>query len=437
MLSARAFAAVLFLCATAIPAQPQKDRTVVVISIDGLPAYAFDDPRLPAPTLRRLAREGAIAKGMRPVNPTVTWPNHTSMVTGVPPAVHGVLFNGMLVRQGVTVPPRIEPWRDKAEMVRVPTVYDLAYRAGLTTAQVDWVAIQNPGTITWEFAERPRTEGRIEQEMIAAGLLTADEVAQFAQANIVWRDRIWTAAALHIIARHKPNLLLFHVLDLDSVHHRYGPRSPASNVAIAYADDRVREIIEALRVAGLADRATVLVVSDHGFKSVRRNIQPNVILRGQGLTSADVSIISEGGTAMVYITNPAHRERLLPRVKEIFRAAEGVDRILDSSDFTAFGLPLPQDYDQMADLVLAAKNGYAFGSSEKGAAYTDVAEGGAHGYLSTDPEIQAIFIAWGLGIRPGVKLDVVENVDVAPTIAALLGLEMKNVRGKELSAALQ
>src|SRR5439155_12447183 len=150
-------------------------------------------------------------------------------------------------------------------------------------------------------------------------------------------------------------------------------------------------------------------------------IQPNVILRGQGLTSADVAIISEGGTAMVYIINPAHRERLVPRVKEIFRVAEGVDRILDSSDFPAFGLPLPQDYDQMADLVLSAKNGYAFGSSEKGA-YADVAEGGAHGYLSTDPEIQAIFIAWGRGIRPGVKLDVVENVDVAPTIAALLGL---------------
>ena len=106
MLSARWLAAVLFLCATSISAQPPKDRTVVVISIDGLPAYSFDDFRLPAPTLRRLAREGAIAKGMRPVNPTVTWPNHTSMVTGVPPAVHGVLFNGMLVRQGVTVPPK-------------------------------------------------------------------------------------------------------------------------------------------------------------------------------------------------------------------------------------------------------------------------------------------------------------------------------------------
>src|SRR3990172_9357997 len=64
---------------------PAKDRIVVVISLDGFPAYAFEDPALPTPTLRRLAREGAMAEGMKVSNPSVTWPNHTSMVTGVQP----------------------------------------------------------------------------------------------------------------------------------------------------------------------------------------------------------------------------------------------------------------------------------------------------------------------------------------------------------------
>ncbi|HZN10578.1 MAG TPA: alkaline phosphatase family protein, partial [Blastocatellia bacterium] len=117
-----------------------KDRIVVVISLDGFPAWTFDDPTLPTPTLRRLAREGVVAQRMKVSNPSVTWPNHTSMVTGVQPDKHGVLYNGILVRGGPNRPPRVEPWRDKAEMVRVPTVYDLAYKAGLTTAQVDWVA---------------------------------------------------------------------------------------------------------------------------------------------------------------------------------------------------------------------------------------------------------------------------------------------------------
>src|SRR4029453_3235254 len=127
---------------------------VVVISLDGFGGWALDDPYLPVPTLRRLAAAGAVAKGMRPVDPTVTWANHTSMVTGVPPARHGVIYNGLLIREP-GVPPRVEPWRDKSELVHARTLYDAAHERRLTTAQVDWVAIQNAPTITWEFPERP------------------------------------------------------------------------------------------------------------------------------------------------------------------------------------------------------------------------------------------------------------------------------------------
>ncbi|MBI3696773.1 MAG: alkaline phosphatase family protein [Acidobacteria bacterium] len=423
---------------------PPRDRTVVVISLDGLPARAFDDPKLPVPTLRRLAREGAVAKSMTVVNPAVTWPNHTSMVTGVPPARHGVLFNGMLMRQGPSSPVRVEPWRDKAEMVRAPTVYDLAHQARLTTAQVDWVAIYHARTITWEFPERPSVGGRIEQEMIAGGLVTAAEVEDFAQANVTWRDQVWTRAAGHILEKHKPNLLLFHVLNLDGTHHRYGPGVPAAYSAIAFADSRVAEILRAIETAGLAGKATVFVVSDHGFKATTHNIRPNVALRRGGLLLAQGGIVTcyayvvpEGGSAMVYVTDPANRARLVPRLKEMFRDVEGVERILEPADFSALGLPDPARYDQMADLVLTAKNGYAFAAGWDGDVVTTTERGGQHGYLSTDPDMDAMFLAWGYGIRPGVQLERVANVDLAPTIAALLGLKMEGVAGKKLSAILR
>ena len=127
---------------------PGASNHVVIISLDGFAGWALDDPHLPVPTIRRLAAGGAAASSMRPVNPTVTWPNHTAMVTGVTPAKHGVLFNGILVRKP-GVAPRVEPWRDKMEMVRARTLYDAAHERGLTTAQVDWVAILNapPGII--------------------------------------------------------------------------------------------------------------------------------------------------------------------------------------------------------------------------------------------------------------------------------------------------
>src|SRR5688572_4247440 len=199
----------------AAPQRSGASNHVVIISLDGFAGWALDDPHLPVPTLRRLAAEGAVARGLRPVNPTVTWPNHTAMVTGVTPSRHGVLFNGMLIRQP-GVPPRIEPWRDKKEMVRARTLYDAAHERGLTTAQVDWVAILNAPTITWEFPERPDPKGQIARELVSAGTISEADLAAFATRNIVFRDHIWTSAAVHILKRHRPNLLLFHLLNLDS-----------------------------------------------------------------------------------------------------------------------------------------------------------------------------------------------------------------------------
>ena len=171
---------------------------IVIISLDGFMASALFDESVPLPTLRRLAAQGAVARGMHPVNPTVTWANHTSMLTGVTPAKHGVIFNGLLVRDP-GVPPRVEPWRDRSEMVHAPTLYDVAHGSGLTTAQVDWVAIWNAPTVTWEFGERPDPQGAIAREMIGAGLVSQEAVENFESKNIVFRDYIWTAAAAHII----------------------------------------------------------------------------------------------------------------------------------------------------------------------------------------------------------------------------------------------
>ncbi len=429
-------------------AVPAKERILVLLSIDGMPGWAFDDPRLPIPTMRRLAREGALARGMKVSNPSVTWPNHTTLVTGVPPAVHGVLFNGMLLRQGPRLPVRIEPWRDKAEMVRAATVYDLAHRAGLTTAQVDWVAIQNPGTITWEFPERPKATGAIEKELVGAGVLTEKDIEEFnSKSNPPWRDQMWTSAAAHIIRKHKPNLLLFHLLNLDSTHHRYGPRTLASQNGIALADARVAQVLEAIEAAGLRDRATVLIVSDHGFKTAPKTIRPNAELRRLGLVKGesgkiecDAWVVSEGGTAMVYVTNPENRARLVPQLKELFAKMEGVGRVIEPAEYAALGLPHPSSNDQMADLFLAAKEGYGFSAIADGPVVVEAGRDssvGFHGYLSADPDLDAMFLAWGHGIRPGVQLGTVDNLDVAPTIAVLLGVKLDGAKGKPLSEILK
>ncbi len=232
----------LLLLACSVPASaadpiPAKDRIVVLISIDGFPAWIWKDPNLVIPNLRRLAAAGSAAERMTVSNPSITWINHTTLVTGVNPRKHGVLFNGLLIRGGPTDPLALEPWRDKADLVHAPTVYDSAFKAGLKTAQVDWVAILNSGTISHEFLEIPKPGGATEQEMIAAGLVKAEDIRDWTKnRTIVWRDDIWTKAGCHIIEKHKPNLLLFHLLTTDAVNHANGPGTTASYTAYAYAD---------------------------------------------------------------------------------------------------------------------------------------------------------------------------------------------------------
>lgn len=418
-----------------LPAQVKKDRIVVVISLDGFPAYALEDARLPIPTLRRLAREGVTADAMQPVNPTVTWPNHTTIVTGVDASAHSVLFNGLLTRSKDGSPPTVEPWRDKDILVHSPTIYDVAHQAGLTTAQVDWVAIYNAKTIDWGFPEIPDPKGEIEQGLIADGIVTPEQLRTFENGSQAWQDQIWTDAAIKILVEHRPNLLLLHLLTLDNVNHEYGPMSQASFTAMAYLDSQVNRIVKALERPDLLKRSTLIVVSDHGFRAFGHAIHANSLLQAKGMVSSvngklkgDAWVVPEGGLAMVYVTNLMHKLEIIAELKAAFTEAEGIEKIYCVEDFAMLGLPVPKDNDQAPDLLLAAKPGYFF-SSDLGKNFVSNVIGGTHGFLSSDPQMQAIFLAWGEGISRGIQLSNITNRDVAPTIARLLGLELPSAQG--------
>jgi predicted AlkP superfamily pyrophosphatase or phosphodiesterase len=413
-----------------------KDRKVVVISLDGFPAGALGDPALPIPTLRSLMKTGAQAKRMTTVNPTVTWPNHTSMVTGVYPPQHGLFVNGTLVRGETGLPVRVDPFIPKEKMVHATTVYDLAQRSGMTTAQVDWVAIEKAPTITWAFPEMPSANGAIEQEMMARGLVQKTEIEQFTKLNIVRRDQIWTDAAIEILNQHSPNLLLVHFLTLDTTHHTYGPGTTAAKAAMGFLDGCVARISDAVRNSSTANQTTILIVSDHGFKAVTHQIHADAAVAAAGLKDG-VQILPEGGTALVYF-DKRRRAQLLPKVGQEMSKVEGVARVVGKDGFGELHLPDPDKEVQAPDLVLVAKNGYSFSNGADGpVVVTTTQPTGSHGYLNSDPELDAILIASGYGIRPGAVVDRVRNLDVAPTIASLLGLSFGDVGGRAITEILR
>lgn len=425
-------------------------RHVILVSLDGFPAWLWRDPALPVPNLRKLAVEGASAEAMTVSNPSITWINHTTLVTGVTPRKHGVLFNGLLVRQGDDKPPKIEQWAEKERLVFAPTLYDLAHQAGLTTAESDWVAVTKAKTIDWSFPEIPSADGPVEREMIAAGILTPEQIGwmQFGpgRKNIAWHDETWTKAACFMFTRHKPNLLLYHVLNTDLSHHVYGPGSHASYTALAYADRLVGDLVKAVDESGLRSRTTFFIATDHGFKKVTKIILPNIALKQTGLArgigptinQCDAYAMAQGGMAFVYVTNPARKSELLPKLKDLFAQTEGVDRVIDGHDGPTLGMPTPEENQGMGDLILYPKTGYAFKSDAAGDAVItpSVNYAGTHGYLADDPELDGIFIASGAGIKKGVMLPRMANLDVAPTIAQILKLKIPKADGRVLAEIL-
>jgi predicted AlkP superfamily pyrophosphatase or phosphodiesterase len=411
------------------------NRHVIVISLDGFAAYALADQSLPLPHLRALAKAGVMADAMVGVNPTVTWPNHTTMITGVGPDRHGVLFNGLPVRQPIGAdggPVKIEAHVDKPKLVLAPTVYDAAHAAGLTTGEVDWVAIEHAPTITWSFSEYGDPQAPVAREMVAAGVVSEEELKLFKGSQQPFHDEIWARAAEHIITAHKPNLLLVHFLTTDGIQHQYGARSAAARTALTLADAYVGRLVDATRKAGILADTTFVIVSDHGFKTYKNRIRANVLLRQRGLNTAAWAV-SEGGTAIVYALGD---DQTLEAVKQAFTGVEGIAQILTPAEYGTYGYPTPAQSDRMGGLVLVAREGYAFDSNVAGLEAVEAVPAGAspgsHGYLNTDPDMRAIFIASGAGVRRGAALGVIKNVDVAPTLARWLGVDLPNIAGKPL-----
>jgi len=205
-------------------------------------------------------------------------------------------------------------------------------------------------------------------------------------------------------------------------------------------------VVATVERAGLRDRTTFIIMTDHGFKRIDKFIHANVALKDAGLlrvagldiVEGQAVVLSMGGTALAFVSDPAQRDELVPRLREMLSGLEGVARVLDGSEGPTLGLPTPAENDRMGDLILIAKDGYGFHDSAVGdrPVAPTVNYAATHGYVASDPEMNGIFIASGAHIRKGVTLPQVSNRDLAPTIARILGLAMPDVEGRVLEEIL-
>ncbi len=451
-------------------------KNLVIVSIDGLPADYIDNPALNIPTIRKLATEGARAEAVLAVFPTVTWPNHTSMVTGQPPAKHGVLGNSYFDRKkDAEVILLWDPVFDKTEIVKAPTIYDIAHKAGLKTAAVSWPASRNAPTLDWQLPcmvnqtlLNKYTTPSLVSELAAKNIPfqhkgewaskevppAHDEQKPFlskrgAEGKIEW-DRMHTQVASHIIETHKPNLLLLHYDCVDAFEHQTGRNTPDAYSAVEETDRLLKQLIDSVERAGLLTDTAFIITSDHGFHTYTKQININVTLRDAGLittngkkiTGGSTAFVSMGGAGGIYIKSddPAQREAITKKLVPILQKIEGIDAVLLPADLKKLGQPTRDENPHAADIMLSAKNGYSFSGSlsRPDVIHSLPSQKGSHGYLPSHPELKAIFIAWGAGIKSGVKTGEISMMDLGPTAAALLNLKFPApTQGRALTEILK
>jgi len=439
---ARAMAFVLGLAAAApLQAQAPAADHVVLISIDGLrPEFYLDPMAFGAPTIQQMAREGVHALGVRGVFPSVTYPSHTTLVTGALPARHGIYYNSPFEPNGQT-----GRWYWESDSIRVPTLFSVLRRAGRTSAAVMWpVTVGAPVDFlvpeVWSLdasverilpMRQLATPGLVEElEREATGRL---DVRTNFNGDWLTRDDRLGAMAAYLLETRRPALTAVHLIGTDHFQHEQGRAGDRVSRAVAALDRAVGQLRDAAERAGILERTTFIVTGDHGFVNTHLRVDPNVRLAAAGLvdTTPDrgrwrAVFHVEGAAAFLQLRDPRDTAAVTAARRALASAPAAerqLYRFVERAELDAIGA------DPRVPFALTAANGARMGGATTGAAVRG-SSGGTHGYFPTDmPEILTGFVAWGAGVRRGMVLPVMNLTDVAPVVAALLGVPFTPVDG--------
>jgi predicted AlkP superfamily pyrophosphatase or phosphodiesterase len=435
-------ACVVLLAGAALAQQPVQTPLLLMISIDGLrPDHvtAADAHGAKVPNLRRFLTEGSFAEGVQGVIPTVTYPSHTTLLTGVWPATHGILanttFDPMRKNQG--------GWYWYAEDIRVPTLWDAASRAGLSTASVQWPASVG-AHVTWNIPEFWRAgtpdDAKLLRAVSTPGLLAElePELGPYPRGLTVEADEQRGRYAARILEKKRPNVLTLHLIALDHAEHEAGPFS-AETVAVLERLDAVVGMLRATAETLAPGSAYIVIVSDHGFGKTAMQLDLYPEFRRAGLFTTDAQgKISDwkampwtaGGSIAVMLKDPADAATLAQVRALLDRLAadpgNGIDRVLDAAALRERG-GFPG-----AAFLVGLRSDWHAGSSLSGSLVGKATVGGMHGQLPDLPEMRAAFFLVGPGVPAGRSLGLIDMRDIATTLARRLDLALPSAEGKVL-----
>jgi predicted AlkP superfamily pyrophosphatase or phosphodiesterase len=434
------------------------NRHLIVISEDAL---VFEDLETlkTLPSFGKIWNQTARVERVRSIYPTVTYPCHSTMMTGVYPDRHGVINNEQLIMGEKT-----SLWTHFRDAVKVPTIFDAAHAKGLSTAAVFWpVTGSHPGeesAIDYLVDEYwPQSGGETSYECFVNSGSSREVMEKIVVPNLPIVDRVHrvhpygdqfvNACVCDMIREFKPNLLMAHPANIDAYRHQTGVFSPKVTHGLHEIDSWFGSVLKACEDAGIYEETDFVITSDHGQCNIVRAIAPNVMfvkhrlidVDGNGaITGYRAFCKSAGMSSHIFLKDPSDRAsytktyELLKQLRdeevygisEVFTADEikekehlsgGFSFVIESDGYSSFSNEWTKSVVQNLDV-----EDYRFARA-------------THGHLP-DKGAQPTLFAFGPHIRPGVVLETGRLIDQAPTFARLLGVDMPDTDGQVITEIL-
>jgi len=433
----------LLIAAAAACASP-----VLMISLDGLrPGDVLEARKrgLNLPNLTAFVKTGAYATGVRNALPTVTYPNHTTLITGVWPAQHGIANNAVFDPSGKNM----DGWYWYESDIRVQTLWDEVHAKHGIVASVDWPVSVGADSIDYNLPEYWRAQTPDDLKLLRA-LATPGLIARLERDTGVPLSALFGAEPQHDVARThyaetlfdlaRPEFMTVHLVSLDHVQHTFGPDTPEAHAALERLDADVGELAAAARRA--EPDVTIAIVSDHGFAPVSREVNLGRAFVDAGLatyeaekhrvTAWDAIPWNAGGSSMIVLARPDDavlKDKVATLLAKLAAdPANGIARVIDKAGIEARGGTGKASY------WVDFKIGYMAGASSTGPLVSPAPLKGEHGYFPEDKEMQATFLISGPTVASikKRKLGEIDMRDIAPTLAKILDVPLPGAAGKPL-----
>lgn len=427
-----------------------KDRHVVVVSVDAM-VYEDLETLSKLYTFEEVWDRTARVDRVRSIYPSITYPCHSTMMTGVYPETHGIVNN-----EKPEVCVRSSLWQHMREDVHAKTIFDYAKEQGLTTAAVFWPVTGNDKNIDYlvdeywpqhgESSEQCFRDSGSSEEVMQKVVLPNLKLVDGRHRQHPWGDAFVMQCACDMLLNFKPNLLMVHPANVDGYRHETGLFTQKVEAGLYETNLWMAQLMKAADDAGILDKTDFFVVSDHGQLAIRRCVALNVLLAEKGLIDVDengqirdwTAFAKSGGlSALVYLKNPDSAEDLARTravldeiaasetagIGQIFTEEEArrehhlggkFSFVIEGDDYTSFA----NDWTRPLVRPLDNRN-YRFGRA-------------SHGHLP-EKGPQPTLIAFGPHIKPGVVLPNARLIDEAPTFAHALGLKMEGIDGRCLT----